>query len=697
MATKLENSTDATKDAIRVISNNLIDVSKPPYNAGDTGDDTAIFNTALAALNQGESLLVPATKSYKINSQLTEPSVDDWKIEGVGGRAFIDLSDMPSGSGFIAMTKRGAGVANLFLSGTSTGTTIKAPTLNVSITDVGDGTYDVVLATSHKTAVGKEINIVGATPDALNGIYVVASTTDATHIAFTKATGAGNSTVHGLTSYYVADGLLVGDGVGLQAVSIESVRTKYLRAGFIFNNSHDSHKLFDMEGLANNIDVLWEGAHCSSQRFENLQCIYSEQSMVVNKAQTNIEFNGATFSAAPYLSVLQSKNVRINGQAVFGMTFRGGRFELHDDHNAGGFWDNLYIEGNNTTYPAEQVNIDKVYFTGSAENHIIYNGKVFGSNINNPTFNTTGNNADITTVNPENTQGITMSVGSKLKTGTEIVYDVGAALVDLNEPFKHEVPLLLNTNIAALSTGAYYVCNAAVTITHTLPAAIQGLKYSFSEISGSASIFAVLNPGNGTDFFRGVNPGALDTGGTIAEYNTSVSATSEAAGVSMTLDSGTTADTRVIIECIDEGIWDYTVLYGGVTFAAVYAAITGTATASIVELDIVTGGKTIIITLTDDTWIAAGSGPIGTSAISAAILAGITSAQSETNGFNAEISWTLTDLVRTSNTIATVTLPATAGYDIIEQETITVLITAAALTTSTTPIVAEPVFTITPE
>ena len=33
------------------------------------------------------------------------------------------------------------------------------------------------------------------------------------------------------------------------------------------------------------------------------------------------------------------------------------------------------------------------------------------------------------------------------------------------------------------------------------------------------------------------------------------------------------------------------------------AAITGTATASITEADIVTGGKTIIITLTGTTWI----------------------------------------------------------------------------------------------
>lgn len=38
--------------------------------------------------------------------------------------------------------------------------------------------------------------------------------------------------------------------------------------------------------------------------------------------------------------------------------------------------------------------------------------------------------------------------------------------------------------------------------------------------------------------------------------------------------------------------------------AAGSAAITGTATESITEADIVTGGKTIIITLSGDTWIA---------------------------------------------------------------------------------------------
>ena len=54
-----------------------------------------------------------------------------------------------------------------------------------------------------------------------------------------------------------------------------------------------------------------------------------------------------------------------------------------------------------------------------------------------------------------------------------------------------------------------------------------------------------------------------------------------------------------------------------------YAVLTGTALDSIDEDDITTGGKTIIITLHGDTWKAAGTGPIGSTADSDALLAGI--------------------------------------------------------------------------
>ena len=50
----------------------------------------------------------------------------------------------------------------------------------------------------------------------------------------------------------------------------------------------------------------------------------------------------------------------------------------------------------------------------------------------------------------------------------------------------------------------------------------------------------------------------------------------------------------------------YMTPFGGVMNGAIItklAGITGTATSSITETDIVNGGKTIVITLTADTWV----------------------------------------------------------------------------------------------
>ncbi len=62
---------------------------------------------------------------------------------------------------------------------------------------------------------------------------------------------------------------------------------------------------------------------------------------------------------------------------------------------------------------------------------------------------------------------------------------------------------------------------------------------------------------------------------------------------------------------------------------AMSAALTGTITASTNEGDIVAGGKVIRITLTGDTFKAAGTGPIGTIAETQALIDGLTSDGSE--------------------------------------------------------------------
>ena len=129
--------------------------------------------------------------------------------------------------------------------------------------------------------------------------------------------------------------------------------------------------------------------------------------------------------------------------------------------------------------------------------------------------------------------------------------------------------------------------------------------------------------------------------------------------------------------------------------ASVTAAITGTATSTIDEADIVAGGDTIIITLTGDTWVTAGA---TFNAQRQNIINGLDAASSPTNGWNNEVrdNLAVTTVVRTSDTVVTITLSAQAGYDISSQETITVTIPNTALVTSTGDLTGSPTFTVDP-
>jgi len=123
------------------------------------------------------------------------------------------------------------------------------------------------------------------------------------------------------------------------------------------------------------------------------------------------------------------------------------------------------------------------------------------------------------------------------------------------------------------------------------------------------------------------------------------------------------------------------------------ATLTGTITASISEADIVAGGKTLILTLTNDTWVAAGA---TFNAQRQAILNGITSAQAEATGWNAAVRdlEVVGAVVRTSNTVVTITWTAQPLYNITAQETITATIPTTALSTALSDVVATPTFTI---
>lgn len=127
---------------------------------------------------------------------------------------------------------------------------------------------------------------------------------------------------------------------------------------------------------------------------------------------------------------------------------------------------------------------------------------------------------------------------------------------------------------------------------------------------------------------------------------------------------------------------------------SVSATISGTITAGVNESDIVTGGKTLIITITGDTWVTSGANFDGQRD---EIIAGVDSAQAEATGWDAVPKATqgLSGVVRTSDTVATITWDAFATYDITAQETITVTVPGTALIGGNA-VVATPSFTVNP-
>lgn len=138
-----------------------------------------------------------------------------------------------------------------------------------------------------------------------------------------------------------------------------------------------------------------------------------------------------------------------------------------------------------------------------------------------------------------------------------------------------------------------------------------------------------------------------------------------------------------------QGIFDFELATGGKS-----AALSGTSVPTSTETDEIAGGKTTIITLTGDTWIAAGA--LNFDAQRQNIINGFLSAQSEALGFNLvpKVLQGVAGVVRTSNTIVTITWDAFPTYSITADETITLTIPATALD-GAAAIVAAPTFKIT--
>lgn len=122
------------------------------------------------------------------------------------------------------------------------------------------------------------------------------------------------------------------------------------------------------------------------------------------------------------------------------------------------------------------------------------------------------------------------------------------------------------------------------------------------------------------------------------------------------------------------------------TDPGITVALTGTApaTGGVQENQLVSGGTTVILTLTGGVWHA---DIASDNARTAALVAGMVSAEAEAAGWAAQIlagdgALDHTDVARTSDTIVTITLPASASYAVATHENITITVPAIALADS---------------
>ncbi len=159
-----------------------------------------------------------------------------------------------------------------------------------------------------------------------------------------------------------------------------------------------------------------------------------------------------------------------------------------------------------------------------------------------------------------------------------------------------------------------------------------------------------------------------------------------------------TANETITVTIPDSAILNQSGMTASPTFAVTNenptCAVTGTAiTGGVLETEIVTGGETIILTLTGATWVATAGDD---NAITTAIIAGIDSAQAEGAGWDVEVKGNMVfgDVARTSGTVITITLAAESAYAITSDETITATIPNSAILNQSA-MTASPTFVVT--
>ena len=134
--------------------------------------------------------------------------------------------------------------------------------------------------------------------------------------------------------------------------------------------------------------------------------------------------------------------------------------------------------------------------------------------------------------------------------------------------------------------------------------------------------------------------------------------------------------------------------YSAIVEGGVSVTLTGTAiSGGVTESQIVTGGKTIIETISNDTWV---DTMCDDNAFTTAHIAGFTFDQSEPGGWANQVTLDHTMCTRDSDYQLTWILPATVGYDITTTETGTDNVPATS-TTNSDIVVASPTFPISVE
>tara|TARA_R110002020_G_scaffold6667_2_gene28246 strand:+ start:2505 stop:5762 length:3258 start_codon:yes stop_codon:yes gene_type:complete len=172
--------------------------------------------------------------------------------------------------------------------------------------------------------------------------------------------------------------------------------------------------------------------------------------------------------------------------------------------------------------------------------------------------------------------------------------------------------------------------------------------------------------------------------------------------VTITIPAGDVEDYRIVTnEVITTTIPASALVYGAALVATPTTTITGSVESASVTgtlggsggtaAEIEAGGETVIITLTNTTWVSAGA---TFNAQRQNILNGLVADDSDINGWNA-MAFAVGDVVRTSGTIVTITLSAESGYAIPSSETVTTTVPASAMVYGGS-LVAPETFTITP-